>query len=245
MDLKKLKYHLGKNLTISQFKNRKNLKRIVRKLKGNILDLGCGNGEYSLLMAMKKKNKITSLDTNQELIDEIKKNIRIKKIKNITVVKGDAQELLFEKDSFDVVFCNTVLEHVPEPEKVIKESLRVLKKEGIFVVSIPFLQEVHGDPYDFQRYTPYGLKYQLEKQGFKQIKILCDYGSLNTIEYLLLGSIVWRVRLGFLNNFPFGYLYILTLILLFGITKLFHFIFFPLQKRDKHFITQVTGIGRK
>ena len=120
-----------------------------------------------------------------------------------------------------------------------------MKKDGIVVVSIPFLQEVHADPYDFQRYTPFGLKYQLKKHGFKNIKIICDYGSLNTLEYLSLGSIVWRIRLSFWKNFPFGYLYIFFLLIIFGTTKLTHLIFLPLQKQDKHFITQVTGIGRK
>lgn len=240
-----MKYHLGKNLTISQLRNRKKLKKIITKLQGEILDLGCGNGEYSFLMAKKKGNLITALDASPELIGEIEKTLEIKKINNISVVKGNAQNLSFKENTFDAVFCNTVLEHVPEPEKVIRESLRVLKKDRVFVISIPFLQEVHADPYDFQRYTPYGLKYQLEKVGFKNVKISCDYGSLNTMEYLLLGSVVWRVRLGFLKNFPFGYLYIFFMGILFGLVKLFHIIFLPLQKEDKHFITQVTGIGRK
>lgn len=245
MSFNKLRYIIGKNLTISQIKNRKKLKKIVSKLQGNILDLGCGNGEYSFLMAKKRVNQITALDASPELIGEIQKILRTNDINNITIVNGDAQELPFKEEIFDAVFCNTVLEHVPEPEKVIQESFRVLKKNGIFVVSIPFLQEVHADPYDFQRYTPYGLKYQLKKYGFKDIKIACDYGSLNTIEYLLLGSVVWRIRLGFLNNFPWGYIYIFLMIILFGAVKLFHLIFSSLQKKDKHFITQVTGIGRK
>ena len=98
MDLKKMKYHLGKNLTISQLRNRKKLKKIITKLQGEILDLGCGNGEYSFLMAKKKGNLITALDASPELIGEIEKTLEIKKINNISVVKGNAQNLSFKEN---------------------------------------------------------------------------------------------------------------------------------------------------
>jgi SAM-dependent methyltransferase len=235
----KLFTKISKNLTASQRKNRRFLKKEALKLRGTILDLGCGSGEYSQILAKNKQNHVIALDSNNTLCQ------RVRQKNNLKVIHSDAHKLPFKDNSFDTCFCNTVLEHVKEPEQIIKEISRTLKKDGKLIISIPFLQEIHADPYDFQRYTPYGLTNLLKKHGFQINKVHCDYGVLNTLEYLLLGSIVWRTRLGFRKNFPAGYIYILFLILYFLITKISNIIFRPLQKKDKHFMTQVTAIGIK
>ena len=245
MALTSLWYYLSKNLTFSQLKNRSFLRKECRQLRGHIMDLGCGNGEYSFLMARIRTNHITALDSSPERRGGIQKLIRENAHSNITVVDGDAHQLPWKANTFDAVFCNTVLEHVPHPEQVIKEIHRVLKKQGTVLLSIPFLQEIHADPYDFQRYTPHGMKIRLEEAGFQIKKIQMDAGSLNALEYLLLGSIVWRIRLGFWKNMPFGYAYICFLALFFLAAKLGHLLFYPLQKNDRHFMTQVTAIATK
>ncbi|MBR9682920.1 class I SAM-dependent methyltransferase [Candidatus Woesearchaeota archaeon] len=230
---------LTKNLTISQIKNRRFLKKEARKMRGIILDLGCGDGEYSEILAQNPHNHIIALDANKNLCQ------RIPHKNNLKVVHSDAHNLPFKNNSFDAVFCNTVLEHVKEPNQIIKEIKRVLKPQGKLLISIPFLQEIHSDPDDYQRYTPEGLRNLLNKHKIQTIRQHCDYGALNTIEYLLLGSIVWRLRLPFKKNFPEGYLYVLYLALLLSVTKISHILFYPLQKRDQHFLTQVTCIGIK
>ena len=146
---------------------------------------------------------------------------------------------------FDACFCNTVLEHVKGPEKVVSEVYRVLKSGGKVLFSIPFLQEIHADPYDFQRYTPYGLREILERQGFEVMLNKNDFGAVRSIEYLLFGSIVWRMRLGFWKNFPLGYVYVLFLFLMFLFAKLGSLLFAFVQKDDLHFMTQVTMLARK
>lgn len=243
--LSKIKYKIGKNLTFSQWKNRNFLKKEASTLQGKILDLGCGKGEYSFLMAKNKNNEITALDCSKELCGEIQKELFKKDIPNIKVIETDGTNLPFKEETFDACFCNTVLEHIPEPNQIISEIGRVLKKNGKLLISIPFLQEIHADPEDYQRYTPFGLKALLEKYHFNVEKTFCDYGALNTLEYLLLGSVVWRIRLGFWKNFPSGYVYIFCLLILFLLLKIFHLIFFILQKEDRHFITQVSLVASK
>jgi len=245
MVLNKIKYYFSKNLTTSQLINRSFLRKEARKLKGNILDLGSGTGEYSLLMAKNPDNQVVALDGSEKLSVDLQKKVDQLKIKNLKVIHSDAHQLPFEDNSFDSCFCNTVLEHVKDPEQIVKEVRRVLKPEGKLMISIPFLQEIHADPDDFQRYTPFGLQNLLRKNGFQIIKQHCDYGALNTLEYLLLGSFIWRLRLGLKKNFPFGYVYILWLMIFFFIFKISHWVFFPLQKKDKHFFTMVVLIGVK
>lgn len=92
---------------------------------------------------------------------------------------ADLTKIPVKGESFDAVLCTQVLEHLKEPEKVLKELYRVLKIGGILYLSAPQGWGVHQAPYDYYRYTCYGLKYLLEKAGFKKIYIkpCCGYYS--------------------------------------------------------------------
>lgn len=71
----------------------------------------------------------------------------------------------------DAVVCTEVLEHVPNPERVLMESYRLLRQGGKLIVSMPFMAHIHGDPHDYQRYTATKLKDLLSKIGFQHIDI--------------------------------------------------------------------------
>ena len=70
----------------------------------------------------------------------------------------DATSLPFPADHFDYVWCNAVLEHVPYPAAVAAEIVRTLKPGGLAVVQVPFLENVHGWPDDYYRFTVQGLR---------------------------------------------------------------------------------------
>ncbi|MEM1550698.1 MAG: class I SAM-dependent methyltransferase [Nitrososphaerota archaeon] len=67
----------------------------------------------------------------------------------------------------DVIICTQVLEHVPEPKIVLKELNRVARSGGHLFVSVPFWWFQHQKPYDYYRYTSFGLRYLFEQTGFK------------------------------------------------------------------------------
>ena len=69
--------------------------------------------------------------------------------------------------SFDAVICNAVLEHVPNPDAVVAELHRVTRPGGVLYLCIPFMQPVHLDPGDYQRYTLDGLRLLAERHGFE------------------------------------------------------------------------------
>jgi SAM-dependent methyltransferase/uncharacterized protein YbaR (Trm112 family) len=75
-----------------------------------------------------------------------------------TQVSGDAHSLPFLNDSVDFVWLCAVLEHIKQPFVVMEEVYRVLKPGGKVLISVPFLQYLHGSPNDYFRYTKYGLR---------------------------------------------------------------------------------------
>lgn len=75
-----------------------------------------------------------------------------------------------KNESIDVVNAIELFEHVENPEKGLRECYHVLKKDGMMILSAPFLFPIHADPYDFQRWTEDKWKRELERLGFKMLK---------------------------------------------------------------------------
>lgn len=128
--------------------------------KGRLLDAGCGEKPYSLLYNNLVESSIGC---------DVKTCVHDQKYVDVFATVDD---LPFETESFDTILCTNVLEHVAEAGKGFKELSRCLCKSGTLILSTPFLYPLHEAPYDFYRYTMYGLKNQLEKNGFKIEKII-------------------------------------------------------------------------
>lgn len=73
-----------------------------------------------------------------------------------TLLICDAHDIPFEDKSFDGVIVQAVLEHVVDPYRCCEKIYRVLKEQGIVYAETPFIQQVHGGPYDFTRFTHLG-----------------------------------------------------------------------------------------
>lgn len=78
-------------------------------------------------------------------------------------VRADAARLPFRSASFDCVVATAVLEHVPYPQRVVREIHRVLRPEGVLYVEVPFLEGFHADPDDYYRFTFRGLDVLLRR----------------------------------------------------------------------------------
>jgi SAM-dependent methyltransferase len=109
-------------------------------------------------------------------------NFDIDKFDQVAVV-GDAHQLPFGAQQFDLIIITAVLEHVTNPEKVIHEVMACLKIGGRVYVEVPFLQGYHADPHDYQRYTLSGLKILF--QQFKEEESgVCD-GPVSVLTWYL------------------------------------------------------------
>ncbi len=93
-------------------------------------------------------------------------NLDIGLFENVDVV-GDGHHLPFLDNSFDGVIIEVVLEHIKDPEKVISEIYRVLKRDGYIYSVVPFLHDYHGYPGDYRRLSIEGMDllfHQFEKE---------------------------------------------------------------------------------
>lgn len=178
---------------VSQAKGReitfnKSLKLIEKyaKNKGRILDIGTAGGSF-LYVARKRGWDVHGVEPNKWLCDWGKKNYYL------DIKPGTIFDHKFKDNYFDVVTLWDVLEHVPDPSKVLTECNRILKKNGILVVNYPdigssvarlmgkrwiFLLTVH-----LFYFTPITIDKILEKTGFKMFKIKKHFQTLS-IGYL-------------------------------------------------------------
>jgi ubiquinone/menaquinone biosynthesis C-methylase UbiE len=134
-------------------------------LRGHLVDLGCGNVPY-YQWYKDQVDQITCIDWPQT----------IHTAKHVDIFANLNQSLPLEDNSVDCVFCTSVLEHICEPLILLSEIKRVLTPNGYLVLSVPFLYNLHEEPCDYYRYTPYSLEYLAEKAGLEIVTIE-HYGS--------------------------------------------------------------------
>ena len=107
-----------------------------------MLDVGCGNGGYSIEYA-DNGVKVISLDLKKQDLAGYSLNF----------VQGDALNLSFSDESFDLVFCSSSIEHVPNQSKLISELYRVSKEDSYCYLSFP----PYYSPVDGHGLKPYHL----------------------------------------------------------------------------------------
>jgi len=127
--------------------------KFCKKLGASVLDLGCGHRPYEHLLP---KNAIcVGMD------DDAKRRPHI---------VGSCLAIPVKDASFDSVMCNQVIEHVPRPWDALREISRVLRPGGLLYLTVPQCWGLHYEPYDYYRYTKYGLAYLLGKAGFEVLE---------------------------------------------------------------------------
>jgi SAM-dependent methyltransferase len=145
-----------------------NVLELIPNLKGKLLDIGCGSKPYKNLC---KLDEYIGL----EIDDEGNRN------HNYADVFYDGKTIPFEDKSFDSILSNQVFEHVFNPNDFLKEVNRITKMGGVMLMTVPFVWDEHEQPYDYARYSSFGLKYILSKNGFEIIehrKSLNNFGII-------------------------------------------------------------------
>ena len=126
---------------------------------GPLLDIGCGSMPYR--NTFKLASPYHGLEIDQQRNRE---NPLVDYFYN-------GKLLPFPNSSYSVIFSSQVLEHSFEPELLLSECSRVLKPDGMLLLTIPFMWPEHEKPWDSQRFTSFGLINRLEKSGFSIVSV--------------------------------------------------------------------------
>jgi SAM-dependent methyltransferase len=128
------------------------------KLTGVILDIGCGSKPYEKLCIC---DKYIGLELDNPI------NRARGKADNYY----DGKKMPFKTRSMDSVISSQVFEHVFNPDYFLNEINRVLKNDGILLLTVPLAWAEHEQPYDYARYTSFGMEYMLENHGFRVLSL--------------------------------------------------------------------------
>jgi 2-polyprenyl-3-methyl-5-hydroxy-6-metoxy-1,4-benzoquinol methylase len=110
--------------------------KLVEPSGGKILDIGSADGIFTkVILDRSKADLVVGIDVLPASVEYAEK--RYFKNKKLKFRVAEAENLPFKKNEFDAVFCLEVLEHVFNPQKVLREIKRVLKKSGYAVFLVP------------------------------------------------------------------------------------------------------------
>lgn len=144
----------GKDINLIKYEEvRQKISKITREdnmdLSLNALQVGGGGSFVKPLL--KDDDNLVTLDIDEKFAEP-------------GVVIGDICNCpQLPDESFDIVCCTAVLEHVFEPWDAIKEMTRILKTGGYLYITSPFSWRFHPCPIDFYRFTPQALEYLVSK----------------------------------------------------------------------------------
>jgi SAM-dependent methyltransferase len=137
------------------------LRRPLNSCRGRLLDVGAGNAPYRDLLPV----GVEYFGVDVEISGDFGMSRRS------GVIYYDGKKLPYDDGSFDHVLCTEVIEHVPDTTAFLLDLKRVLRHGGSLILTVPWSARIHHLPYDYSRFTRFGLTELLKSAGFSGIAI--------------------------------------------------------------------------
>jgi len=137
----------------------------IGAVAGRVVDLGCGTAPYKAEI-LNRADEYVGVDWKNSFHDQ----------SNVDIFANLSEGLPFHDACADTVVSFQVMEHLAEPGIFLSECYRILRSKGRLLITVPFMWHVHEAPYDYFRYTRYGLGYLLRKAGFMEIQVTENTG---------------------------------------------------------------------
>ncbi len=175
--------------------NQWTLNKFKKFLNGEILEVGCGIGNFTKTLV--NYGKVWAIDINNEYIKKIQEQIK----GNAQVGFGDIEkgEYFFQTRKFDTIVCLNVLEHIKDDVAAVNNLYKLLKKNGKLILLVPAHRFLYGEIDrsigHFRRYDKIGLTKRLEKSGFKII-LLRSINLLGALGWFMAGKILQKEIVG-------------------------------------------------
>jgi SAM-dependent methyltransferase len=157
-----------------------NIKHFGKNIVGKTLDVGCGIKPYENLFS---SSQYIGLDIEQSGHNHLNSKVD---------VYYDGKTFPFNDNEFDTVVTFQVFEHVFNPSDFLKEINRVLKPDGELLMAVPFVWDEHEQPYDYARYSSFGLKHILSQHGFTVVELRKSVNDFGVI-FQLINAYIFKV----------------------------------------------------
>lgn len=148
-----------------------------------VADIACGTGYFTVPLAKYVfDGKIYAVDTQQDALDATKQAVDKLRLTNVEMVLTKERKLNLEDDSLDGILAPFAFSIVDDPEKLLKDALRVLRRGG-WLAALEWNEKESGDgPPADRRVGEDALRQMAEKHGFR----FTGRYHLNDAQYMLL-----------------------------------------------------------
>lgn len=147
------------------------LGKFKKYLKGDILEIGSGIGNFTKLLI--PYGNVWASDISKEYVTKLKNEIP--ELQGTGIADIENAKYYFKNQKFDVIVCLNVVEHIKNDEAALLNIQRLLKPKGILVLIVPSGMKLYGSIDKsighFRRYSKKPLEKQLHKSGFKTLRV--------------------------------------------------------------------------